>query len=388
MSAQVMESWLATRKNAMVNRICVKPLEHKIMKGIPLSSQKGQAEAFFLIDDHGNLWILKKFHKNRVLEVSYLGKIAGLLPPAETFLCGTKRQLLRTGSLWKTFGAYYSADLDKWMDGTLLMPCVPGMDWAATADELRDGKMTLDRSQRINLCINLIQAIEQLEQRGCAHRDLSCGNVFIDDATLRIYIIDFDSLYHASLKIPRVTTCGTDGYAAHHAWQNGKADPSLTWCQYADRYALALLVAEFLLIKPGVGATGEGGIFRQHELCNQGGPGINAILGELKAGYPSVAAMLEATIHSHTSADCPSPSDWLKGLPSTSTPVQAIALASQRSAKKSHHLFRWLFGKQREAAPIWPAPSLDDVRPPNIKLPKQNLIPPISVALPPDPWAQ
>ena len=62
MSAEAVENWLQSGLNAIIYRVSLKPVEHNILKGKPLSSQKGQAEAFFLIDDRGNWWILKKFH--------------------------------------------------------------------------------------------------------------------------------------------------------------------------------------------------------------------------------------------------------------------------------------------------------------------------------------
>ena len=259
MSANVVESWLASRYNALIKQISLRPIENKLRKGKPLSSQHGQVEAFFLIDDSGNWWILKKFHGNCKLDRQYLTKVSKLLPGDEGFAYGTKREVLGKGALLKTRGYHFSTDLDGWLDGTILMPRINGLDWAGLADEIRDGNIQLDQDQRLAICRNLTKLVELMEiGQGC-HRDSSCGNVFIDPRTLEVYLIDFDSFYHPSLSMPRATTCGTTGYTAHHDWGNGLLNAKRTWCQHVDRYALALLNAEFLLVRPGAEATGEGG---------------------------------------------------------------------------------------------------------------------------------
>lgn len=97
MSAKVVEHWLNTGHNAIIGPISVKPIEHALLKGKPLSSQKGQAEAFFFIDDNGNWWILKKFHDNRNLDRSYLSRVSSVLPRDDGFACGTQRQVLSRG---------------------------------------------------------------------------------------------------------------------------------------------------------------------------------------------------------------------------------------------------------------------------------------------------
>lgn len=104
MSAQVMEYWLNSHRNAIIYMFSLKPLEHNLLKGKPLSSIKGQAEVFFLIDDKGNMWILKKFHSARSPDRKYLSKISSLLPNYNGFACGKDRYVLSRGLLKRTFG--------------------------------------------------------------------------------------------------------------------------------------------------------------------------------------------------------------------------------------------------------------------------------------------
>src|SRR3990172_3951635 len=121
MSAEVVEIWLKSGCCAMLCQIALRPVEHTLLKGKPLSSQKGQAEAFFLIDDNGNWWILKKFHETSHLDRRYLDQVACVLPREDAFACGTQRRVLSQGALQKVHGCHHSKDLDHWLDGTILM---------------------------------------------------------------------------------------------------------------------------------------------------------------------------------------------------------------------------------------------------------------------------
>jgi serine/threonine protein kinase len=277
MSAPVVEEWLISRINACFMNHSLKPVEHTLMAGKPLSSQKGQAEAFFLIDDNGLWWILKKFHNNCGLELKYMKQVTRVLPGDAGFACGKHRDILERNSLDNIRGYYYSRELNDWLNGTILMPRIRGCDWASLADDLRESKVVLDFSQRAALARQLAELAETLEKHQCSHRDLSCGNVYIDMDSWQVSLIDFDSVYHPSIKMPSKTTCGTSGYTCHLAWNGSSLDPANTWCEYADRYALAILIAEIILIDSSSGMTGEGGIFNQDELQRQSGRGITEI---------------------------------------------------------------------------------------------------------------
>jgi len=385
MSADVVEKWLLSGLNAIIARISLKPIEHNLMKGKPLSSQKGQAEAFFLMDDKGNWWILKKFHSNANLDYRYLTKIGGLLPKDDGFMCGMKRYVLSRGTLWRTRGYHHAKDLDTWLDGTVLMPRVTGLDWATLADEIRDGNINPDELQRLAICRNLTKLIELLEYVRCCHRDLSCGNVFVDTNTWQVYLIDFDSLYHPSLTMPRATTCGTAGYTSHLAWNNGNLDPHGTWCEHVDRYALALLNAEVLLVRPGAQATGEGGMFDQDELRAKSGTGINSLVSQLRAKYPQAATLLQTAVQSSSFADCPSPHDWNRfysTIPGLT--VQPPKLADLKNTQAGY--FARILKRCRPAAPLWPAPSLKQMPSQILQIIKAPEIMPPKVHIPPDPW--
>lgn len=385
MSATVVEHWLKTGQNAIISKVSLKPIEHAILEGKPLSSQKGQAEAFFLIDDYGNWWILKKFHNSSNLNRSYLSRIASLLPREDGFLCGTERRVLSHGVLRKIAGCHYDRDLDKWLDGTILMPRIIGLDWAALADEIRDGTRKLDQLQRFTLCKNLTELIQLLEARRCCHRDLSCGNVFIDTSTWQVSLIDFDSFYHPSLAIPKGTTCGTTGYTTHMAWNNGKLDARGTWCKNADRYALALLNAEFLLMAKDTKITGEGGIFDQDELKKKSGSRINSAISQLKTQYPLAAQLLESTIHSSSFSDCPSPQDWyslFNTIPGLM--FDPLSLNDLKDISPEHLAER--LAKCKPTVPLWSTPALLEMPTIAPQVPKTTDIQLPMMELPPNPF--
>jgi len=386
MAAEVMEQWVKNGRYAVVCQRRIKPIENTRLKGKPLSSQKGQAEAFFLKDERGHWLVLKKFHSGRSPDRAYLSKVGSLLPRDPGFTCGTDRHILSKADLVKTKGYHYNAELARWLDGTVMMPKASGYDWTTVADELRDGTTHLDTTQRFILCRNLTRLIELLEAAHCCHRDLSCGNVFIETVTGAVSLIDFGSFYHPSLPMPKVTTCGTEGYTAPYAWDNGTLNARRTWCESVDRYPLSLLIAEYLLVTRGTRITSEGGIFEQDELRKRSGRGINSILSELKQQYPKAAQLLQRTILSHNPKDCPSPREWnhfFDGAGVVSTLVILVDMPEPSAARISDILSRC-----RPAAPIWPAPPLSEIPLKIPQIPKGPGIAPRAVSLPPDPWEQ
>ncbi len=387
MSVEIVEHWLQSGRNAVINHLSVKPIEHALLKGKPLSSQKGQAEAFFLVDDKGNWWILKKFHDSHDLDRHYLDTVSSLLPHEDGFLCGMERQVLSPATLQKTWGCYYTRDLGRWLDGTVLMPRIAGLDWAALADDIRAGHTRIDQRQRFTICRNLTQLVQAMENHRCCHRDLSCGNVFIDPDTCKVSLIDFDSLYHPRLRMPPATTCGTTGYTPHFAWNNDKLDPRQTWCEYVDRYALSLLNVEFLLVAPGTTITGEGGLFEQDELKRQAGSGVDTIVRQLRKQYATAAQLLERAIHSARPSDCPSPQDW-NGLYSTIPGLMYAPPSLADLPEVRPNELADIINRCKRAIPRWPAPRLQDMSSPVLQLASHSGIKPSAIELPRSPWAK
>ena len=191
------------------------------------------------------------------------------------------------------------------------MPLITGLDWAGIADEIRAGNLVLDRSHRLVLCRTLAELIQAIEASGCSHRDIASGNILIDLNSWSIFLIDFDSLYHPTLQMPPGTTCGTAGYAPPFGWQNDNLDPGATWRLHADRFALAVLCVEFLVLEKDGPMTHEGGIFDQDDL-KRGQRQVHLVrLGQASGELPQAAPLFDAAIRSSCFEDCPTPDAWI-----------------------------------------------------------------------------
>ena len=167
-------------------------------------------------------------------------------------------------------------------------------------------------------------------------------------------------------------------------WDNGNLDASKTWCEGADRYALSLLNAEFLLVAKGTEITAEGGIFDQDELKSRCGRGITSILGKLRAQYPPAAQLLQRTISSQNCKDCPSPDEWNGFFKTAGVAATPVSLADMPKASVAR--ISGILNRCRPAAPLWPAPALAEMPAKTPQIPARPSTPPQIVDLPADPW--
>jgi len=193
-------------------------------------------------------------------------------------------------------------------------------------------------------------------------------------------LIDFDSFYHPSLKMPKATTCGTVGYAPPFAWRTNVLDPKRTWCPHADRYTLTILIAEFLTLDRGWPLTAEGGMFDQDELRARSGPGLDTAKKVLNTQWPRVASLFVATINSKDFEFCPSPRDWRRILGSTFPKPPSL---SQLENIPVGHFKKILRSTNRAAAPLWPPPNLSEI--PKFKVESRRNVSNV-VVLPLGPW--
>jgi serine/threonine protein kinase len=380
MATTEIERWFKSRKYAQVNGCRIRPLPHPMFGQEPLIIQKGQAQAISMAGNDGSKWMLKKFHPSKTIERSYLMSVPALLPRIDGFIAGTRRQLLTPEKLVRAPQCYYAADLADFLNDTILMPRIEGIAWSALADDVRDGQVFLSKVQRIALCRKLIELLLALEGNNCCHRDFSSGNVFIDLTSLTIYLIDFDSLYHPGLTMPKTTTCGTIGYSPPFAWQAGVLDPRRTWCPHADRYSAAIMIAEFCILDKGAPLTADGGMFDQNGLCRRAGPGLETARNVLITYWPNVAELFEATINSKDFESCPSPKDWLDAI--DKNPQKSLHLAQIEDVPDGY-FDEFLKRAKRHSALIQPAPKLSEI--PEFKI-GTLLCSSNATTLPPNPW--
>jgi len=319
--------------------------------------EKGQALGFPLRAENDTESILKKFQQGKAPDAAYLRKLGSVVPKHNGFTAGTNRRVLSAHDLKRTQGCYYSAALKQWIDDAVLMPKIKGCDWASLADDIRAGIVLLTPENRLTLCRSLSELVHLLESHGCAHRDLSSGNVFIDTNTWSVNLIDFDGLFHRSLQMPARTTPGTDGYIAGFVWNNGTANTRATWCSLADRLALAVLNTEFLIAEKESPLAADGGLFEQQELRSRSGKTLSLAHAKLQDVYPNAVPLFEAAIKSNCYEECPSPEEWMQVCLAATVQYTSI----QAFGQVESGYFTKVLQQCRPATPIWPAPQLNDL---------------------------
>src|SRR5690348_5593642 len=131
MTAIEMDSWLASRKTCTLGGMELRPRAHPVLPNTPLSVVRGQAEAFYTITIDDRQWILKKFHSGKSPDGQYLRRVRDCLPKSDSFIAGSQRCVL---SGIDSSSRYSSKAFATWIDGTILMPKIDGVDWSTMAD--------------------------------------------------------------------------------------------------------------------------------------------------------------------------------------------------------------------------------------------------------------
>lgn len=324
-----MQAWSGTGREAILDDVALKPRTVDTSSTVPLVTRGGQAWAYYLADDSGEGWILKKFLPCKQPDPAYLDEIQALVPNRPGFESGFERKVLNSSSV--STSSYCDSKFQAWINGTILMRQVVSPTWAELAPSLRDESKTLSRVERLFLCAKLSEKIEWLESAGVAHRDLSSTNVLIDPVNVEVHLIDWDSLYHSTLPIPSNTTPGTDGYMAPFARANGGAATHVTWQENSDRFGLTILNAEILSVNTESPLVGEGGLFAQEELYNRAGRTIFEVRNNLQHYFPAAAEILDAALTAQSFEKCPSPFDWIN-LINREMPSSAQAVWDEESA--------------------------------------------------------
>jgi Protein kinase domain len=342
----VAAEWLRSGERASLDGIELIPLAYPEFASMPISLERGQATAYVLEDRQSRGWILKKFLPGRDPEITYVRAIRSLVPHEAGFESGSQRRILTARAVGRGFD---TPEFTEWIEKTVLMPRVVGMDWLALGDSLRYGTTTLSEEARVAMCRSLVSHVRALESSGISHRDLSITNVFIDPATWTVHVIDWDALYHSSLALPSNTRVGTPGYIAPFVMTTGGEDARKNWCPHADRFSMALLCAEFLMIDRGSDLTHDGGLFEQGELYAGSGPTIRKVLLGLMLRYPAIARLFDRTLRAETFTGCPSPDEWLAA-PPLATLIHAPELDTEHAMSR----FGWYMERLRQTPP--PAP--------------------------------
>jgi serine/threonine protein kinase len=174
---------------------------------------------------------------------------------------------------------------------------------------------------RATWAYGLATAIQQLEERGFIHSDISDGNVIVA-ATGDFALVDFDAYMLAAKRM--VPLCrGSEGYAPPEIWEapSPATGTRSSWLRKSrtnitlgsDRLGLALLAQEFLLMgQLGLGfddAFGWG--YRQHEdICSRRSGAHPAFADH----YPALGQLVDRALRAETPAARPAPQEWREEL--------------------------------------------------------------------------
>lgn len=264
---------------------------------------------------HGNNWFLKKFTESRRPERCYVESVAKCLPGGVEFFAGAQRRVLAPSSMTRSTSNYYDPDLARWLDGAVLTPRVPGSPWSQCADDLRAGDSMMSLGERAAAALKLVEAVSTLEAFSVAHRDISASNVFLEPGG-GVFFIDWDCPFHPGLDYQPNTTAGTSGYMAPFLKSpSGQWIAADSWCPAADRVALAILVAELLLVQPGGPPSQEdGSLFSQQELAAPRAGRVQEEVHALSTTSRRLASLLQQALEADSFERCPDPGEWRSAL--------------------------------------------------------------------------
>lgn len=305
----VMQAWSGAGLPAVLDDIALKPRRADASSTVPLMIKGGQASVYYLTDDNNGQWLLKKFSPGREPGSAYVEAVRPLVPCRPGFESGYERRVLKGSSV--SASAYTNPDFESWVDGTVLMREVAAPTWAELAASVKSGAKALPRVERLFLCGKLSEKVDWLESAGLAHRDLSAANIMVDPVNVEVHLIDWDSLYHASLALPPNAAPGTEGYTAPFVRADDGADARLTWQEGSDRFALAVLNAEILAVNAESALAAGGGLFDQDDLYNRTGRTVSDVRNHLQHSFPAAAKLLDAALTAPSFEKCPGPSDWI-----------------------------------------------------------------------------
>jgi serine/threonine protein kinase len=306
----VVHAWLHSGDYAVLNNIALVPRSDGAEAGWPMLMESDEGVLYFLVGQDDRGWILKKFLPGLMPELAYVDAIQKLIPKDPGFESGFERTMLRGTNVSRN--GFHHPEFRKWIEGTILMPEVAARTWADVARSVQAGSITLSDFDRILLYSRLSSLIVALESQGLAHRDLSSRNILVDTMTRNVHLVDWDSLYHASLRMQAETTCGTRGYMAPFVKVDGEEDVHLSWQEKSDRFSLAVLNCELLVMATGSISVEEGGLLRQSDIDKRSGRTVLELRKALKIRFPAVIDLFNQAISARTFEKCPSPGDWLK----------------------------------------------------------------------------
>ncbi len=295
------DDWYRSGESVTVNALALRPEGHPVLD-TPLAIARKQATAYLLRDLAGRRWFVKKFNPGRVPSAEYLVRIRDSVPSMWPFRAASARTVVGASQV---VAPVVLTGIAKWLDGTVLMPKVPGSPWTDLLEGLNGtGGPRLDWRQRLVVATRLAIVTAAAEDASVSHRDYSGGNIHVEAASGRIHLIDWDSAFVPDAPFQPNTVLGSEGYMA--PWLSDAKD---SWATTADRFALAVMITEVLTVDQSWHLTGDGALFRQDEFGTDS-ESFQRAHHALSTINRDLAILFERAWKADTFARCPAPFEW------------------------------------------------------------------------------
>lgn len=314
--------WLQSGLPAMIKGIKLIPQQHPRYKNLAYVIEGTQGKCLFL-NQPGTTktWVIKKFNPEMELDKPYLSAIRSLVPNIPSCIAATKRYFINAEDIKSGDGLYYNGELTTLLDNTILMPAVPGQTWKNLAQSIRSGKYDCPLDKRVAWVKSLVETVVALEKNGCAHRELCADNLIINHEDNTVYLIDWDSMYNGSLYYQKALPAGTEGYLAPWIVEtSGRYDSRKTWNTKGDRFSLAILIAEILLMDSQSPRYYNGALFSQEQLQNPGQLAVQRCIEKLNKLADGLGDLFKQTVQAGSFENCPDPYTWAKLLDHVDVP--------------------------------------------------------------------
>lgn len=348
--------WLQSGLPAMVKGIRLIPQQHPRYKNLAYVIDGQQGKCLFLNQPGTQrTWVIKKFNPEMTLDRPYLSAIRALVPNEPSCIAASKRYLVASADIKNEEGLYYSNELATLLDNSILMPEVKGETWKNISQSIRSGKYEFSLGKRVAFAKSLVATVIALEKNGCVHRELCSDNLILNFDDNIVYLIDWDSMYNGSLYFQKSLPAGAEGYIA--PWvvdETGRYDARKTWNAKGDRFSLAIVIAEFLLVDKQSPRYYNGALFSQEILQNPKQLTVQRYTEQLNKMSESVGDLFKQTLFAGSFETCPEPYRWIRALESIQVSdeekkeaeaieIENIDVKKDALHETGHHDTFWLF---------------------------------------------
>lgn len=210
-----------------------------------------------------------------------------------------------------------------------------GAEFGGVADDLKimraANRTQNDEVVRVNLALQLAEAIEILESEGICHGDISPGNVMIGSGPIAgeplCSLIDFDGFSHASQShLPRKVNglpfrpLGSEGYQSPEILRQMASDPDGNDDSVfvsSDRFGLAVMCTELAIWDGELGEELENAATPRESLLDASiilGGNLDVLGNKILDRNPQAFKLLQEALSASSYGSMPSASDWISAL--------------------------------------------------------------------------